>query len=362
MDPALESYIRQARSNGASDVQIRSSLLAKGWPENVVNQALSASAGAPAPIQGNAVSASGIASLRPFGEMLTEAWDGYIYLLKTFWPAFAVGAVLAVGGAIAMGLGALDQNIFILGIALVIISAIVQIFLPVAMLIGLDNRERATASGLWELIETAAHRFFGFLGTYIVTGLIVIGGVFAFFIPGLVLGVQTAFATYIYLFEGRGGLKAAETSRVMVRGLGWPIFGRMVGVGLVVVVVSILIGLIGQTIAVKSFPGSMLATVYQNSDKPLQPSAEQKMPPAQQAVNGAAQALANFFIFPFPVAFMYLLYKDLRRLRGVPAVEKSSTSTKVFLGFGIAGVVLLIAIVILGFALTSALQYYLPKR
>ena len=90
--------------------------------------------------------------------------------------------------------------------------------------------------------------------------------------------------------------------------------------------------------------------------------------PASQTPGAVIQSITILIQFAmqavmplFSGAFYYWLYMDLRRVRGLPAVNASSTSTKVFLALGIALVAVFIAAFLFG-AIYSLRNIFSPER
>ncbi|MBI3305221.1 hypothetical protein HYZ80_02790 [Candidatus Parcubacteria bacterium] len=323
MDPTLESYIREARAAGKSEAQIRTELYEQGWPEHVADEALT----------GRAAS-SQTGELKPFGELFTQTRRSYGYLFRIFWPVFALLFVLQVVPSFLPG-GA--SAAVVLQGAVWLAALVLTMLLPIAMILALDQRERANPTpnlvGLW---REARSKFWGFVWVGMVSTLVVMGGFVALVVPGLVLSIQNFFASYIYVLEGRRGLAAVETSRQMVRGLGWPVFGRLFLMGLMAMAVFLVVVVITVLLAIPAF-------IHITPGSAPYPSPEPKLTPMQEAAVNGLQGLANLFLFPVFAAFPYWLYREVRRLRGAPEVQQPSQSTKVFLGLGIAGVAVFLA-------------------
>ncbi|MBI2625515.1 hypothetical protein HYW68_00490 [Candidatus Parcubacteria bacterium] len=322
MDPILESYIREARAAGKSEDHIRSGLHEQGWPEHVIDEALT-----------GRTASSQTGELKPFGELFTQTRRSYGHLFRIFWPVFALLFVLQVVPSFLPG-GAPVAVVFQGAAWLAVL--VLTMLLPIAMILALDRRERGSPTpDLVGLFREARAKFFGFVWVGMMSTLVVMGGLVALVVPGLILSIQNIFASYIYILEGRRGLRAVETSRQMVRGLGWQVFGRLFLMGLMAMAVFLVVVIITVLLAIPAFiqitPGS---APY--------PFPEPKLTPMREAVVNGLQGLANLFLFPIFAAFPYWLYREGRRLRGAPEIQQPSQSTKVFLGLGIAGVAVFI--------------------
>lgn len=150
-----------------------------------------------------------------------------------------------------------------------------------------------------------AYRFAGkYFPQYLVlsfmVGTVVMLGLIALIIPGIIFAVWFAFAYLALIFEDKKGVDAMKASKEYVRGNWWKIFGRFVALGGVLLVVSIATGLIGYTL-LTSLMGAQLATA-------------------------AASFLTSAFVMPFATAYSYLMYQDLKRLKGLAGVDVPVTT------------------------------------
>lgn len=109
--------------------------------------------------------------------------------------------------------------------------------------------------------------------------LILIGGYLLLFIPGLIFGVWYGFSVIFLLAENKKGKAALRASRELVRGYFWPIVWRLF-------VMIALIWLVSFAVSLIPFLGSV-----------------------------AGMAL-SLFVLPFMNIYTYLLYKDLKKLKG----------------------------------------------
>lgn len=100
----------------------------------------------------------------------------------------------------------------------------------------------------------AARRSFKLLGTRIGTGLIVLAGLIALIIPGVVLALRFALIDAIVVLEGVEGVSARNLSVQLTRGKRWSILGTMiltfigliVAISLVSFILYLPLGLAGQ--------------------------------------------------------------------------------------------------------------------
>ncbi len=332
MDPTLDQYIRGARAAGKSDAEIRQGLLDQGWPEHLIDAALSGQT----PVVEASVAGG---TLKPFGALFKESLGSYGYLMGIFWPVLAlfftaniVEPLLKLGGIEASAAVAA-----VLGIAAFALS----LLLPIAEILALGEQESAERSTLVALLRAASRKFFGFFWVNLLKGLVTLGAAAAFIVPGFILGVQTIFVPYTYVLENRRGLASIESSRNMVRGLGWTVFWRIFIFGLIVAGIFLIAGIIASAVSVPA----ILEGVRSGVDPDRVP-----LTPAQEFLVAAVSNLPNVLLFPLFAAFPFWLYRDLRRLRGVAAAGEVRTDTKAFLGLGIVAA----AVIVVFFVVAAA--------
>ena len=104
------------------------------------------------------------------------------------------------------------------------------------------------------------------------SGLAVLGGFILFIIPGIIFAIWFCMSQYVFISEGIVGKKVLSRSKQLVSGNWWGVLGR-----------SFIAGLIMMVIFWVPFIGSI--------------------------VN-------SFFTAPFFVIYVYLMYEDLKRLKG----------------------------------------------
>lgn len=258
--------------------------------------------------------------LSPIGELFGGAWQVY---KERFWTLVGIMAIpvlawLLIGG-IGVGIGLLSSLfggasivVIVLFSVIAIALAILLTFWPQAALIY-AVKERSRRIGIKESFVKAWHTLSSFIWVSALTSLAIAGGFLLLIVPGFIFAVWFLFAAYILIAEGVKGSAALSKSRELVRGRWWSIFGRMILLGLVA-------GGIGFIIALIPIVG---------------------------------QLIVNLLITPFSIVFLYLLYEDLKRVKGEgqtetrqrpPRSDQKGISTKVIIGLAILGLIALAGI------------------
>lgn len=175
-------------------------------------------------------------------------------------------------------------------ILIIIASALLTTWAGIAVVLVLDNKKltyreacRESWSKFWSLIWVAIISCF------------VVGGGFALFVlPGLIFAVYFMFAKLIAVLENKKGVTALARSREYVRGYFWAVTGRyalVVFVSLLVYsVLSAVVGLLIGGIVVSATAGFLITSFL--------------------------TVVINTITFPLMVTAVYLVYHNLRSVRG----------------------------------------------
>lgn len=234
LDPQLSQYIHSARANNIPDAQIRENLLKTGWSESVINEALSLEKekkGIPVP----AKLMGPVELMRSSWRLFRSRWATLIIL--GFLPSlvtFLFSLIFVLGTTFIVNplniLGANGPNLqyiwtYIIGaIVLLLTLMVLQTWGSIAQLTAISSQHptgvRASFAHAWKFI-----RSFWWLLT--VMFFVVMGGFMLFVVPGIIYSVWFAFSYFILIDEEHKGIRAMIRSREYVRGLWWPVLGRL---------------------------------------------------------------------------------------------------------------------------------------
>jgi hypothetical protein len=78
-----------------------------------------------------------------------------------------------------------------------------------------------------ESLKKGINKFWSLLWVSILSGLMVLGGFILLVIPGIIFSIWVSQAIFVVLFEDKTGTKAIRRSKALVKGLFWPVFGRL---------------------------------------------------------------------------------------------------------------------------------------
>jgi hypothetical protein len=162
-------------------------------------------------------------------------------------------------------------------IVMALLSAIVNVFMSIAIILAIQNN----ALTVMESYKQSMPFFLRYIGLSIVMSVLLFLGFLILIIPGIILSVWFAFSSFVLVVERAGIIDSIKKSREYARGHWWAVFGRILLLGLAMLVISMIIS--GLSVAM---PFGILAT--------------------------ALVAAFTMLLAPFAVAYMYLMYQDLK--------------------------------------------------
>jgi hypothetical protein len=227
-------------------------------------------------------------------ELLTASWNMFKENWKLFLGIFLVpGLMTAVVDYLntdtygqPMEINPLFAENAIIFILLAIVFIAILLLMNIAMYKAVVSPQGTTIQSAYQF---ALSNFVPYLVVSIIMGVVVFLGFIALVIPGIIFAVWFSFSYFTLLSEGKKGIEALKASREYVRGHWWPVFGRFVVLCIAMIILSIVIGILGVILAM------------------IMPSA-------------VAVAITSFITsavaMPIAIAFSYLLYQDLKGLKG----------------------------------------------
>jgi hypothetical protein len=165
--------------------------------------------------------------------------------------------------------------------------------------------------------------FWQYFAVSILTGALVMLWSLALIIPGIIFAVFYYFSVYVLFFEDFKGMAALKRSKELVSGYWWPVFGRIFLGFLIIMILNIAFQfLIGLPAMFMSHSGDFYA-IY-------------------TSLISLIEALFSFFFLSLLfVVYIYLIYKDLFRIKPESKVDR----TKFGKGGLIAAIVVLAVLI-----------------
>ena len=253
-------------------------------------------------------------SLKKPTELLSEAWKLYKARWKTLLgivaiPMLIILAVIILGVTLtenlknAMLSGNLGDSLFnsILSLILLFIFIaviIAQIWSQVALIYAIKNNGDI---GIKESYQKSKSKIKSFFWVSILVGFITMGGFIFFAVPGFIFAVWFAFATFIVITENLKGMDAILKSREYVRGHWWSVLWRFLFMYIVLFGVMIAASIV-----------LMLVPFLGN--------------------------LVSIALTPLIMVYMFLIYDNLRKIKGNFEFQPSAKARRSFIAVGVLGV------------------------
>ncbi len=147
---------------------------------------------------------------------------------------------------------------------------------------------------------------------------------FIFVIPGIYLQIAFSFVLFVLVAEGKRGMSVLTTSWYRVKGYWWPVFGRLLGFGVIVVAV---LGILSAVLAPLASLLFSLANIHMN---------------LYHLGNLFGQAIQMFVVMPLLYVFLSEVYESLFSINSKDlSVSEQRNSVNILVGFALVGVLAL---------------------
>lgn len=184
------------------------------------------------------------------GELIKQSWQLYrrhfqvlwVYILMIIIPTIIIGfsnvTTSIMGYLLPKNFG---PSIGIVGLV-VLACLIFLILVHVSLLTAIDQLISQQKARPWkEILPASLPLLWPYFYTSLAVGLIVIGGMFLLFIPGILFGVWFMFSSYAVVLSGQKGLAAMTVSKNLVQGRWWAIFWRSLIPVVLLAIVTVII-------------------------------------------------------------------------------------------------------------------------
>jgi len=362
-------YIKQEFKKGVSKQEILNKLIKSGWQKIDIDEAFSLASESscdPNPVEENVYTTL----LSPI-ELLKEAWSIYTKRFGTFIGILLAFLVIYIISVLVPIFALKMANSFASQAILSIISIIIQFFLYLVLMFPslaliYTVKDRSEKIGVMEAYRRAGSKLFSYIWTNIIIMLITFGGAclivvpaiiigmvlknsylleiiksskeLLVFIPGLFFVLWAIFANYVFVAENEKGMRAFLKSKEYTKGNLNNIVVRILFIAVIALVISYIFAILN---------GLFLAQL---------PDSAQLQLIASMIFN----IILGIFI-PLPVIYNFLMYENIKAIRGEFVFSPSKTSKIVFsliatFGFAICTYVLGLNIYLLFSLIPHALQ------
>lgn len=316
----LLDYIKQQLQLSTSREQIKATLLSTGWQAQDVDAAFSSMSDLVAPPQPQIVPSTvqTISSLPGATEILEEAWSIYKERLFTFLGIVLIPTLItSVLGAILILIGLSTSSIpspkiagigvgvaIALAILVLVIIFISTVWGQLALIYAIKDRQENI--GLVEAYRRGRSKILSYWWVLLLMGFITIGGFILLIIPGIIFAVWFSLAIFIVVSEDLKGMAALLKSKGYVRGRWGSVFWRFLLIGIFYVAISLFITFIFWLLNI----------------------------PYSSEIN---KFIMGLFLTPLMVTYMFLLYSNLKTMRGDVAFTPTEEKKTAFILVGILG-------------------------
>jgi len=263
------------------------------------------------------------------GTLIGKAWEIFRAKFTVIIQIAAIGVVVQVLQVVLIL--TVVPFLAILGVVVGIANFFVSLWLGVSLVYMVKDRDEEIS--VKEVLSRGWKKILSYWWVSILSGLIVVGGFILFIVPGIIIATWFILAMYVLVSEDLRGMSALFRSKQLVSGYWWSVFGRFLVLGLV-----LLVTVIPFIILTAIIGGSGYFDIKGSENVELGPRL-------------AIQSLTTLYqwgIAAIVAAFGFLLYEDLKRVKGNPVFEEPSSGTKrKYVALGILPLVLIPLIVLL---------------
>jgi hypothetical protein len=315
----LLDYIKQQIQQGVDREQIKNSLLANGWQEEDINEAFALIFN-PAPSPQSPAPQSAITTLPSATAILGQAWELYKQRLGTFLGIMIISMLMLVAVvAVFAGLGLLRFTLLssefaageiglliILTIALFLIVFISQGWGQTALLYAIKDSQEGI--GVVEAYRRGWRKILSYWWVSFLAGFITVGGFFLLIVPGIIFAVWFSLAMFVLIAEDLKGMNALLKSREYVKGKWGSVFWRFFFIGILSTVIYLVVVFVLSLVPYGEYAG---------------------------------QFAIGLFLTPLTMTYGFLVYNNLKTLKGEVAFAPTRGQKAKFVAVGIIGFLLI---------------------
>ncbi len=266
-------------------------------------------------------------------ELLSSSW----IFLKKHWNVLVPVAILPSVITYIGNLILYNDSFLIkaLGVFLSIFGAVLSIVMIPALVNTINNikTEHSTHLPLKEVYKRNLKFFWWFILIAFINALIGLGSSVFLIIPAIIVSIYGCFYIYTFVLEDKKGFAAFTESYSLVYGRWWPVFGRVVFIGLVTFVLWIIVGFVlGLIAGILGFDfGGMNSLIGE-------------VPNLKNGIfSGLINIIATSVYLPLSMIYTYQMYKTLKNHR----VHNVSTEAfkKWIVAFMVIGIILIPVII-----------------
>ena len=309
----LTDYIKQQIEKGVEGEKIRKILLDTGWAEGDIREAFAAVQD-PNYVPMPSAPAKENVRLLKASELLGQAWKLYKDRAWTLigLALFPIVATIIFGAIPAAAYVFSKNSLFIIVglivgfLALYLVAIIAQFWGQIAMMYAIkDSQERI---GVKESLRRAWPKIGSFWWVGLLSGFIVLGGLFLFIIPGIIFSFWFMFAVYVLIDENIGGMGALLKSKAYAQGQIWNAIGKNLFIFLLYFLILLPFFIFSWT--APSIFGEEVTSI----------------------IGGLINLPVQLIALPLFTAYFFLFYKNIKEAKGQFEFKPSGKGWLIFAG------------------------------
>jgi hypothetical protein len=238
------------------------------------------------------------------GTLIKASYSFY----KSHWKILALIAIIpAVISYIGIFLNLIDlPGIIILSGLVRIVGGVLSIVMSIVLIVVIHRLsvDHLVQVKVYDEYRAGFNYFGSFLLVSIITGLAVMGSVCLFIIPGIIVAIFVAFASYALIIDGKKGFSAVTESYSLVRGQGGQVFQNLFVLGLIMAGIQLLV--LGLTLLVAWICGVNLSTLSET---------HQQIPVYVSLIGIIIGLVVQAVLTPMAIIYNYRMYISLKEVR-----------------------------------------------
>ncbi len=243
--------------------------------------------------------------LDPF-ELLRDSWKLYRTHLWSL-IGYSAWMLLPVGALFLLTFAPEHWSVFVVSLLLMLIEIYLALWMTIAIVRSTHRITQKQEINPTAIAHDALVGLLPLLKTVVLQGLIILGGLLLFVIPGLVFSFWYAFAQLATILDDKRPVEALALSKSLVEGRFWSVVWRVVsGPILLAAAYSLSVGFILMLIA--QFMG-IDSDALMGADNPDWIT--------------LIESVGEVFLIPLLLVYAVLLFQDLKKHTVKPVLEKS---------------------------------------
>ena len=310
----LINYISAQRQIGKNDIETKNTLLANGWIAADIDEAINYSPNLP---HTTVLDLSFISLMKESISIYRKNFKAILSILIIPILSPLLISIFAVGfGQITRNFANIPNTgttLLTVGLILLFVVVVSLFFLAsqIALIYLISHHEQNPS--IKECFQAARPKLAAYFFLSLMVSLAFLGGVVLFILPGIILSIWFSFSYFILVNEGLKGTQAMAKSREYIKGHSTPVFMNMLGLGLIILVLSI--------------PGYIVTAL---SEKNIINGVESTFNTSTNLVWGVLSPIVTIFLF--------LIYKRLKDYKGQVTPTLGKKTIWAFIVLGVIGI------------------------